>query len=198
MRKLAVVGHQQQALGLGIQTPDMHKPDASGVVQLIGVLHHPLIGQVGDGGPALGILHGGDDARRFVHHDGDDVGIGQDPGAVETDLLRRRVDPQAGLGDGHTVDADSSRGDEALAGASRGDSGMGKDLLQALAAGHIWVIVSPADQAAARPLRLLVESFDVILVVEVPPARVEFIAAHQWLLSLISSSMPARAAVSGR
>ena len=106
-----------------------------------------MLGQVvesvlGHGRAALGVLHGGDDAGRFVEHKGDELGVGEDPAAVDTDLLGQRVHPDARFSDGDAVDADAAVGNELLAGAARGDSGVGQYLLQPLSGGDMRVVLT--------------------------------------------------------
>src|SRR3712207_7002792 len=54
-RSLAVVGEQEQALGVLVEAADVHEA-------LREVAHH-----VADGGPGAVVAHRGDDARGFVH-----------------------------------------------------------------------------------------------------------------------------------
>jgi len=200
MRKLAVIGQQQQSLSLGVQAPHVHEPDGFGMLELVGVLGHPPGSQFGNSGTALRILHGGHHTGRFVQHDSDDIGIGQHAGIVDPDLLRRRIDPYSGLGDDHAIHTDPSRRDEHFACAPGGDSGMGQDLLEALTADHVRIIASAASGAApsgetfsllllAQGLSvesgqlgggggILVQLFEVILVVELLAGQVDYVAAH--------------------
>ena len=139
MGELAVVGQQEQPLGLGVEAADMHQAQRVGQ---LGVLGQVVASILGHGGAALRVLHGGDDPCRLVEHEGDELGVGEDSAAVNADLLGQRVHPHACLGDGNAVDADAAVGDELLAGAARGNPCVGQDLLQPLSGGDVRVVLA--------------------------------------------------------
>ena len=153
----------------------------------LGVLGQVVASVLGHGGAALRVLHSGDDPGRLVEHEGDELGVGEDPAAVNADLLGQRVHPQTCLGDGDAVDADAAVGDELLAGAARGNSCVGQDLLQPLSGSDVRVVLAALGGALTllkqtgflvlvdglgveggqvTGVGLLVELFKVVLVVE--------------------------------
>ena len=139
MGELAVVGQQEQPLGLGVEASDVHQAQRVGQ---LGVLGQVVASVLGHGGSALRVLHGGDDPCRLVEHEGDELGVGEDSAAVDADLLGQRVHSDACLGDGDAVDADAAVGDELLAGAARGDPCVGQDLLQPLPGGDVRIVLA--------------------------------------------------------
>ena len=86
MGELTIVGHDQQALSLSIETPDREHP------RLIG--HH-----IDDGGPTLRIVGGRDDPGRFVEQVVDEVGPHPDRSTVDGDDLGLDIDSLAEFGD---------------------------------------------------------------------------------------------------
>ena len=113
MGELAVIGQQEQPLGLGVEATDVHQTQRVGQ---LGVLGQVIASVLGHGGTPFWVLHGGDDSGRFVEHEGDELGVGEDPAAVDADLLGQWIHPDARFGDGDAVDADATVGDELLAG----------------------------------------------------------------------------------
>ena len=86
MGQLAVVGEQQQPLGVDVEAADGE---------------HPRLGrhEVDDGGPALGVAGRRDDAGRLVQQVVDEVGVGGHQGAVDLEHVAADVDPRADVGD---------------------------------------------------------------------------------------------------
>ena len=206
--ELAVVGQQQQALGVGVEPPDVHQAHGVRADEVPGVLVEVAPGEIGDGGPPVRVGHSGDHAGGLVQHDGEHVGVGDDARAVDADDLGGRVDPHALVGDDGAVDAHAAGGDEPLAGPSGGHPGVGQDLVEALAAGHVRV-ARPApgrpgavDSAVAGgPVQFvrLLQLLQVVLVVELLARQVHRLAVvHHRILPVISFSISPRAEASGR
>src|SRR5438309_4455758 len=123
-RESAVVGDDQGALDVVVQPPD--RVDA-----LRDVLEIRL-----DGRPVLRIAQGGDAARRLVENVVDLVLRLADGAAVHLDEILLDVRFAAELADHLPVDADVPGLDQLLRLASRGDAGVGEDLLQPFGAHH--------------------------------------------------------------
>jgi hypothetical protein len=119
VREVAVVGEQEQPLGLHVQPADVEQA-------LV-----PVADQVTEVGPALVVLHGRDHADGLVDGEVHLRGVDLDPQAVDVDDLRG---PDTGpeLGDDLVVDRHPPQGDQLLRPAAGGDTGLGQDLLQPL------------------------------------------------------------------
>jgi hypothetical protein len=105
--EFAVVGQQQQALGGDVKASDMEKPFALVVAD-----------EVADAGPALRVLHGGDNTLGLVEHHVDQGVIELDAQAVHVDDRSLGVDADAELGDDLAVDLHAAFGDHLLADAA--------------------------------------------------------------------------------
>ena len=117
--QLAVVGQQQQALAVGVQSPDVEEP--------LG----PVRDEVGDGGAAAVIRHGAQHPRGLFSGQVDQVGADDRCGRRRRAIDRGRgVDPGAELVDDHAVDRDPAVGDQLFAGPPRAHPGRGQHLLQ--------------------------------------------------------------------
>ena len=116
--QLAVVGEQDETLGLGVQTAHVEEP--------LGAVEH----EVRQRGAALGVGHGADDADRLVDGEVDQVGHGRQALAVHVDDLLGRVDPGAEAADHLAVDRHPAVTDHVLAGPAAGHARLGEDLLQ--------------------------------------------------------------------
>ena len=116
--QLAVVGQQQETLGVGVQASHGEHPGLPG---------H----QAHRCGPALGIGRGRDRAPRLVEQVVDEAGGGSDHAAVHFHAVALGVDPLADAR-GHTVDPHPAGVDELLARPPAGHPGAGQHLLQTL------------------------------------------------------------------
>jgi len=127
--EVAVVGHQEQALGEVIEAADGVEARKFEVgTRLL------LTEEIGDGGTFLGIDEGGDEAARLVEHE---VALRFGPLeelAVDADVVLVRIGFGAELGDGLTVDLDAALQDDLFGLSAGGDAGLGEDLLEAIAA----------------------------------------------------------------
>ena len=90
-------------------------------------------------GPALGVVHGRDDAHRLVQRDGDDRRVELDAHAVHVDDRRERVHAHAELEHLVAVDRHATGRDEVLARAPRAQARRREHLLQAHAVGVVDV-----------------------------------------------------------
>ena len=115
--EVAVVGEEQQALGVGVEP-------AHG--------EHPRLGghEVDDGRAALRVARGGDDARRLVEQVVDEAGLHPDLGAVDLDDVDLRVDPSPEHGD-LAVHPHPAGVDQVLAHPAAAEAGLGQHLLEA-------------------------------------------------------------------
>jgi hypothetical protein len=104
-REVAVVGQQQQALRVVVETA--HRVD---------VLAH-VRQQVEDGRPLLGVLPGRHVAARLVEQDVPVARGDADTLAVHADVVVRRVGPRAEFPDGHAVDRHAAVQDKRFGGA---------------------------------------------------------------------------------
>ena len=135
--EIAVVGEEEQALGVGVETP--HR-------------EHPRLGrhQRDDGGTALGVAGRRHHAAGLVEEVVDEVVAGRHRHAVDFDPVDGRVDAAA-EGRLFSVDRDPAPGDELLAGPPAAEAGPGQHLLQALAlllAGIHSLVRSPCSRAS--------------------------------------------------
>src|SRR5690606_6308121 len=115
--ELAVVGEQEEALGLLVEPAHVEEP--------LGPVGD-VLGQVG---AALLVLHRRDDTGRLVQGEGHLGLVELEPDTVDVDDGGGRVDPGAEL-DHPAVHRDTAVDDELLAGAPRPVAGSGQDLLQ--------------------------------------------------------------------
>ena len=102
--EVAVVGEQQQTLGVGIQPSDVEEPVLAGSEE------------VGDRRATQLVAHRRDDAQGFVEGEVDPRLVELDPLAVNVDRLAEGVDADPELGDDMPVDLDTAGRDEVLAG----------------------------------------------------------------------------------
>ncbi len=123
--QLAVVGQQQQALGVEVEPAD--GDDARQLRRQL----------VEDGGAAFGVGVGGDEAARLVvAPEAQRLGHGQGL-AVDQDLVAR-PDVERGCGQQRAVDADAAFGDPTFGLAARAEPGAGHDLGDAHRLGGLW------------------------------------------------------------
>lgn len=117
--KVAIVGEEQQPLGMIIEAADGVDalPDAAQMLN--------------DSGAALGIVHGRHHAVGLVHGQIEKLAGGVEELAVDLDVIGGEVGLGAKLGDGFAVDADTAFEDHFLGVAAAGDAGLGDDLLEA-------------------------------------------------------------------
>lgn len=87
-------------------------------------------GPLDDGGAALGVMGGAEDAAGFVGKIGF-AGFGADGTAVEGDGVAGGVDAEAGFGGGAAVDGDAAGGEEGGGAAAGRESGGGEEGLEA-------------------------------------------------------------------
>jgi hypothetical protein len=118
--QFAVVGHQEQAFSLVVEAA--HGVEALG--HLLKELH--------DGGPALGILDGGDKTLGLVEHVVAQALGSVEQLAVDADVVLCRVGLGSQLGDDLAVYLHAALGNHGLGAAAAGDAGLGEDLLQTL------------------------------------------------------------------
>lgn len=117
--EVAIIGKQQEAFGVIIETAD-------GVNALLDALE-----VVGDGGAALGVAHGGDDAVGLVHGEVEEMAGRVEEFAVDLDVIGGEVGFGAESGDGLAIDANAALEDHFLGVAAAGDAGLGDDFLKA-------------------------------------------------------------------
>ncbi len=86
---------------------------------------------VRDGGAALGVAHGGDDAVGLVHGEVEQMTGRVEKFAVDLDVIGGEVGFGAKRGDGLAVDANAALEDHFLGVAAAGDTGLGDDFLKA-------------------------------------------------------------------
>jgi hypothetical protein len=86
--------------------------------------------QIGDCAPAFGIVHGGDDAARFVQGEVSVPAWWRDTRAVDSDHIPFRIDSSPLLKNNLRVDLDASLADEDFGCPTRGNSGCGQNLLE--------------------------------------------------------------------
>ena len=125
--EVAVVGEQQQALGVGVEAADVEEP----LVAVADV--------VAEADPAELVVHRRDHAERLVEGEVDAGLVEVDAHAVDVDDLAGRVDAHAELGDDLAVDLHPAGGDELLADPAGPDAGGGQQLLQPDAVGVVDV-----------------------------------------------------------
>ena len=135
VREVAVVGEDEQALGVGVEPADVEEP-------LLAVAD-----EVADVDPAELVAHRGDDAERLVEGEVDPRLVELDAHAVDVHGLGG-ADAHAELGDDLAVDLHPALADQVLADPARADAGRREQLLQAHAVGVVHV-----DRRAAGPLR---------------------------------------------
>ncbi len=120
VRQLAVVGEQDDALGLRVEPAHVEEPGLA-------------VGDVvAEALPALGVLHRRDDTGGLVQRE-ELVRLRGDGQAVDLDLVLLRVDAAALLEHDLAVDLDPGLFDQLLAGAPGAVARAGQDLLQPLA-----------------------------------------------------------------
>jgi hypothetical protein len=122
MGEVAIVGQDQQTLGVGVQAADVKKP-----------LVPAFSEQIGNCAPAFRIVHCGDDTPRLVQRQVSVPARRRDAGAVDPNDIAFRIDPSALLEDDLRVDLDTSLADQDFAGATGSDAGLGEDFLKSYA-----------------------------------------------------------------
>ncbi len=122
MREVPVVGEQDQAFGVGVETADVEQALTGG---------DALGDDVTDAGTAEVVGHRRLPAARLVERDVDEVLLHDDADAVDADDGVLGIDAQALFEDDATVDLDPALVDEFLRGAPGGDAGLREHLLQA-------------------------------------------------------------------
>ena len=127
VREVAVVGEDEQALGVGVQPPDVEEPLGSPGDVVADAHPAQLVGHRRD--HTGGLVEGEVDARLVEVH----------PLAVDVDGLPQWVDAHAELTHDLSVDLDAPLADEQLAGAAGADARRGEHLLQAGALGVVDV-----------------------------------------------------------
>src|SRR5262245_13231957 len=118
VRELAVVGQQQEALGVPVEPPDREHV-------------HVLRKQVGQVPFGVRVAHRGRDAPGLVEREGPQRRIDVDPRAVDADLILRWIHAVAERR-GLPVDLDAPGDDQLLAGPARSEPGPGERTLQPL------------------------------------------------------------------
>lgn len=121
MGELAVVGQQQQTLGLEVQSAH--------VVEPLGMRG----GELAEVAPPFGVTHRGDHGAGLVQHQGQLGIVELQPAPIDVDHLDGGVHTDALLLDDLAVHAHSAAGDQRLAGTTRAETGPGQHLLQPLA-----------------------------------------------------------------
>ena len=135
MSEFTIVGEQEQALGVGVETTHMEEPFLA-------------VGDVvADVDPAEFVVHARHDTQGLVEGQVDAGLIELDPHPVHVDDLAR-VDPDPELTDHLAIDLDATVGDQLLTHPPRADASGGQHLLQARA-----LRVMDVDEGFARPLR---------------------------------------------
>ena len=114
----SVVGEQQQALGVGVESS--HVEESLGA--LGDVVAHARAAEV--------IGHRGDDASGLVQCDNDSVGGGRDPLAVDAHHGAAWIHAHALFAHHAPVDLDSTQGNHLLAGTTTADPRCREDLLE--------------------------------------------------------------------
>ena len=108
VRQLAVVRHQQQSLGVGVEASDVEQP-------LPGV---DSVGhEIADAGAPALVGHGRVDTARLVQREVDHLLVKDDPGAVDADHRGGGIDLETHLADDLAIHLDPAPGDEVLGGA---------------------------------------------------------------------------------
>ena len=141
MAQLAVVGEQQQALGVGVQPPDVEQPRPRRPGEVL-LDDAALDDEVADARAAPVVGHRGEDAARLVQGQVHEVVLQHDAGAVDVHDGGLRVDTAAHLAHDLAVDAHAPGRDQLLGGTPGRDACLGQYLLQAhagrpLAVGHV-------------------------------------------------------------
>jgi hypothetical protein len=89
--------------------------------------------KVGNRTPALRIIHRDDDAARLVQRQIEMPTGWRNAGAVDSDHISFRIDPAALLHNDLGIHFDAPLADQDFAGSTRGNAGLGEDLLEAYA-----------------------------------------------------------------
>jgi hypothetical protein len=134
--QVPVVGQDQQTLAVDIEPADVEQsliscqaPAAQGSSAAIGTRGN----QVGDGTPALWIIHRDHDAARLVECEVEMPARRRNPRAIDSNHVALGVDPATQLDNDLRVHFDTALADHDLAGTARADAGLGEDLLEAYA-----------------------------------------------------------------
>ena len=135
--QLAVVGHDQQALGVHVEAAHRVEP------------HAQLAHELGHRAAALFVLERGDVAAGFVKHYVNLFLRRGEAFPVDGDPVARRVGPVAERGD-RAVDPHLPRRDQFLGGAAGHQSRGGYDLLQSLF--HVYPVSSPRRATPRRKI----------------------------------------------
>jgi hypothetical protein len=126
MSKFAVVGQQDQTLGVGIEPTHVKK---------LLVAPNSVLDQIADAGPAAVVRHRRVHAARLVQRQIHQRVIQDHPCPVDADHRGIRVDPGAQLGHQLSVDLDTAVDDHSLGNPPRRNSGLRQHFLQANPAG---------------------------------------------------------------
>ncbi len=127
--ELAVVGQQQESGGVHVQTPDGEE-----------TRFRRMLDEIDRARATLGIAVRADHAARLEEHDVDRPLRPHDL-PVDDDAVVFGINPGREVGDEVAVDGDGALLDEGFAGASGGDPGLGKELLQTHAARAVLEIL---------------------------------------------------------
>lgn len=120
--EVSVVCQDQETFGVVVKTPDRKQP-GRGVVP----------NQVHHGQPSFGVTGAGDAGLRLMQDQVPKLGPGPNSLSVYRDLVGINISLRSKLADHDAVDADTSRLDQFLGLATRGDSGARNDLLESFA-----------------------------------------------------------------
>src|SRR4051812_2867068 len=132
--EVAVVGEDDQALGVGVEPADVEEPFLEQRLARPG-----LDDGVGERPPALGVGQGRDDAAGLVQHDVAVPPGRRDARAVDADDVVLGVDAAALLAHDVAVHLDPALVDHRLRRPARRQAGLGQDLLQPLPGGLLGV-----------------------------------------------------------
>jgi hypothetical protein len=89
--------------------------------------------EIGDCGPAFGIVHGSDHTARFIQGEVSVPARWRDARAVDSDHITFRIDSSSLLEHNLRVDFDASLADKDFGCPARSNSGCGQDLLETYA-----------------------------------------------------------------
>src|SRR5665648_69518 len=121
----AVVGQQQQSLGVGVQAPDVEEPLLAVADEVSYARTTEIVTHRRD--HTQGLVEGKVDARL----------VKLNPGPIDVDRLGVGIDPHTQLADDMPVDLDAACADEVLARSTTADTGRCQELLQAHAIGTV-------------------------------------------------------------
>ena len=119
MRQFAIVGHDQRAFGVEVESPDREHTNAH------------VADVVGHSGAALRVLHGGDHADRLVQQQVRLLLGHFDEGSIHSDQVSARLHLRAELPHGDVVHGHAALGDELFCVTARGNPCARKEFLKA-------------------------------------------------------------------